>query len=775
MSDTPQPQGRVTEYHGPAGGWGALASSLKHVQAQRHALTTVNALLRVNQPDGFDCPGCAWPEPKSTSAFEFCENGVKAVAWESTAKRVTPEFFAQHPVSFLQKQTDHWLESQGRLTHPMRYDRASDRYLPIAWDQAFDLLGQRLRALPHPDRAAFYASGRTSNEAAFLYQLMGRALGTNNFPDCSNLCHESSGVAMAETLGVSKGTVTLDDFHLADAIFVIGQNPGTNHPRMLSELQRAARRGARIVALNPLRERGLIDFIHPQHPLQMITGEPTPLASLYLQVQIGGDLAALTGIAKHLLDADEGRWHGHHAHSLDRDFIQQHTTGFDAFAQRIRDTPWPDVERGSGLTRDELRLAAEVYLDAPRTIVCWAMGLTQHRHAVPTIQMIVNLLLMRGNVGKPGAGACPVRGHSNVQGDRTMGITPRPKPAFLDALQRVFGISAPRRPGLDTVQAIHAMERGEIDLLFALGGNFIAANPDTPRTSAAVARCRLTAHVSTKLNRSHTVPGAEEALILPCLSRTERDLQPAGPQRVTVEDSMSMVHASRGTNPPASEHLLSEPRIVARLARATFGPPSSNASSDPSSKPAAAIPWESFADDYRRVRDAIQATLPELFHDFNARLEQPGGFYLGNSARDRLWTTPDAKAAFTVHDLPDLSLPQGQLRLMTLRSHDQYNTTVYDLDDRYRGIFGTRHVLLLNELDLLERGLRDGDTLRITSHSPHHPSRSVTGFRAVAYDIPRSCAAGYFPELNPLASLDSVAMKSNTPTSKFIPITIERA
>ncbi len=760
MSDpAPEPAAPPPAHPGAAAGFGALRASLVHVVKNRGVARNVRSLFRVNQHDGFDCPGCAWPEPARPSRLgEYCENGVKAVTFETTAKRVGPEFFAEHPVGRLRGQTHHWLENQGRLTHPMRYDRATDRYVPATWDEAFALIGSHLRGLDHPDRAVFYTSGRTSNEAAFLYQLFARRLGTNNLPDCSNMCHESSGAAMLPTLGVGKGTVTLDDFDHADAIFVIGQNPGTNHPRMLSELQRASERGAKVVTFNPLREPGLVRFTHPKHPLRTLLGRGTPISSHYYQVTVGGDLAALTGVCKHVLDAeasDPGK-------VLDKAFLAEHTDGFEAFAERVRATDWATIEGQSGLTRDQLREAAEVYVKADRVIACWAMGLTQHKHAVATIQMVVNLLMLRGNVGKPGAGACPVRGHSNVQGDRTMGIIERPTEAFLGSLQRVFGFDPPHHHGHDVVGAINAMADGSATVFVGMGGNFAAATPDTEFTEAALAKCALTVHVSTKLNRSHLCPG-KDALILPCLGRSEADVQAAGPQRVTVEDSMSMVHASAGKNPPASEHLRSEVAIVCGMATATW-------------PDGGGIDWDGFRSDYRTIRAKIADVYPQLFADFEARIEAPGGFYLGNPARDRRWLTPTGKARFTAHPVPDLSLPPGQLRLMTVRSHDQFNTTVYDLHDRYRGVHGTRMVVFLHPADVAERGLTEGQEVDLHSHTAEDGlTRTATGFKVVPYDIPRGCAAAYFPETNGLVSKDSFALVSRTPLSKFIPITVTPA
>lgn len=737
----------------PAGGLDALRSTFQSLRREHATVRGGRALLRVNQPDGFDCPGCAWPEPGDTSRLEFCENGAKAIAFEATGKRVDAAFFAEHPVADLRTRSDHWLEAQGRLVAPMRYDRATDRYVPIAWEDAFARIGAALDALADPDEAVFYTSGRTSNEAAFLYQLLGRAVGTNNFPDCSNMCHESSGVGLGEAIGIGKGTVTLADFQLADAIFVIGQNPGTNHPRMLTELQGAARRGARIVSINPLRERALVAFTHPKDAWDLVLRRGTPISTHYLQVLVGGDLAALKGIMKHVLAAEDAR----PGEVLDHAFLRDHTDGFAALVADLRATEWSEIERQSGLRREQLAEVADVYVAAERVIVCWAMGLTQHRHAVATIQQIVNLLLLRGNIGRPGAGACPVRGHSNVQGDRTVGITEAPSATFLDRLGAAFGFEPPRHHGYSTVDAIRAMAAGRVKIFVAMGGNFVAATPDTPYTAAALARCGLAIHVATKLNRTHTSVG-EEAILLPCLGRTEVDVQAGGPQRVSVEDSMSVVHASSGRNAPASEWLRSEPAIVAGIGRAT--------------RRTSRIPWDDLVSDYARIRERIAAVLP-LFRDYETRLDVPGGFYLGNSARDRRWNTGTGRARFLPSPIPDLTLPAGQLRLMTIRSHDQFNTTVYALDDRYRGVRGTRDVVFLHPDDLAERGLADGSTVDVASHFPDGRPRAVRGFRAVAYDIPRGCAAGYFPELNPLVSVDSYAERSRTPTSKFIPVTIE--
>ncbi|QDU59705.1 Formate dehydrogenase H [Planctomycetes bacterium Pan216] len=747
------PNDKTTEYHHPAGGMGALVSSGQMLLESAGIVDGVASLLRVNQPQGFDCPGCAWPEPGKASRMEFCENGIKAVTFETTGKRVTPEFFAKHTVTYLNEQTDHWLENQGRLTHPMRYNAETDHYEPIEWKDAFALIGSKLQGLNHPNEAIFYTSGRTSNEAAFLYQLLARRFGTNNMPDCSNMCHESSGSALTEAIGIGKGTVTIADFDEADAIFVFGQNPGTNHPRMLSELEKASERGARIVSFNPLREPGLLNFTHPKDVVGVLTGRSTPISTHYYQVTVGGDLAALKGILKVIVEAEDQA----PGTVFDHDFLKEHTSGLEELLADIHAADWDAIERESGLTREQLRESADVYLASERVIICWAMGLTQHKHAVATIQYVVNLLLLRGMIGKPGAGACPVRGHSNVQGDRTMGIVERPAPAFLEGLKRAFGFEPPSEHGVDVVGAINAMLDGKGKVFIGMGGNFVAATPDTMKTSEAMNRCVLTVHVSTKLNRSHVVHG-KDALILPCLGRTELDVQASGPQKVTVEDSMSQVHASRGKKAPASPHLLSEPAIIAGIANATLVD--------------SGIAWDEMVRDYRLIRQKIAEVVP-VFAGYEQRIDANGGFYLGNSARERNWKTATGKARFMAHPLPELQLPAGQLRLMTIRSHDQFNTTVYALNDRYRGIKGKRMVLFMNPEDIHERGLKAGDKVDITSHTQEDGlERHARGFEVIAYDIPRGCAAAYFPETNVLVSKDSFAEKSRTPLSKFIPITV---
>ena len=736
----------IKPYDKPAGGWDSLKRSWQALRDEGIVTRGAKALLRTNQNDGFDCPGCAWPDRNPNSTFEFCENGVKAVAAEATAKRIGAEFFAAHTVAELAARDDLWLEAQGRLTEPLRYDAASDRYRPIAWDEAFAAIGARLRGLAHPDEALFYTSGRTSNEAAFLYQLFVREFGTNNLPDCSNLCHEASGVAMGEQIGSGKGAVLLEDFEQAEAIFIFGQNPGTNHPRMLGELRAAAKRGCRIVVFNPLRERGLERFAYPQSPADMLTGSSTPIASHYYQLRIGGDLAALTGLCKHLLAAG----------SLDREFIAAHTQDFESFAAAVEAEPWERIVEQSGLTRTQIEQAAQIYDASRATIFCWGMGITQHRRSVATIQMLMNCLLLKGNIGKPGAGPCPVRGHSNVQGDRTMGIYEKPSDEFLDRLGAEFGFEPPRKHGHDVVAAIQAMRDGQAKVLFAMGGNFAAATPDSERTAEALRRCDLTVHVSTKLNRSHLVHG-REAFILPCLGRSEIDQQAEGRQAVTVEDSMSMVHLSSGLKPPASEQLLSEPAIVARLARATL--------------PDTTTPWRELVAHYDRIRERIARVIPG-FEDFNARVRVPGGFHLHHPGRERVFPTCSGKAVFFAHALADevLFAEPGVYELMTVRSHDQYNTTIYGLDDRYRGVHGFRRVCFIHPEDLRERGWQAGMLVDITSIWRDGIERIVRGFMLVEYDIPKGCLASYFPETNALVPLDNVAERAGTPASKSIPV-----
>lgn len=740
----------------PAAGLGAVASSLKYTLRTAGLVRGTRALLALNQDKGFDCPGCAWPdpEPRKRSLAEFCENGARAVAHEADKRHVGREFFEQHSIVELRGQTDHWLEQQGRLTEPVMKRPGAEHYEPISYEDAIALIAGELRALPSPDRAAFYTSGRTSNEAAFLYQLFARTFGTNNLPDCSNMCHESSGKGLGSTIGIGKGTVTLADFEKSDCVFVIGQNPGTNHPRMLSSLADAAHRGAKIVSINPLRERGLESFAHPQHIGGML-GRGEPVSTHYVQVKINGDVALLKGVMKGVLELERA-----HTNVLDRAFIAQHTLGFDELIESLDAVAYDELERGSGVPRDTMRELAAIYAASERVIVTWAMGLTQHKNGVGNVREIVNLLLLRGNIGREGAGACPVRGHSNVQGDRTVGIHEAPSEAFLDRLDGAMGIRSPRRHGLDVVGTIDALERGQLDVLFAMGGNFVAATPDTPRTERAMQNAKLTVHVSTKLNRSHLETG-KASIILPCLGRTERDLRNNEPQFVTVENSMGVVHRSEGTLPPAAEALWSEPVIVARLASAVLGPKHP-------------IDWEHVVSDYGFVRELIEKAIAG-FDRYNERVRQEGGFSLPNGPRERRWTTKSAKAHFTVQPLPPVLADEsrGELLLMTIRSHDQFNTTVYELNDRYRGIHGERRVIFMNREDAKQRGLTEQSLVTITSHF-RGQQRSVTDFRCVPYDLPRGCAAAYFPETNPLVALEDFADESRTPASKSLVITVQR-
>jgi molybdopterin-dependent oxidoreductase alpha subunit len=744
-----------------AGGMGALEATLRYAHAQTGLLRGARVLARTNQESGFDCPGCAWPEPHPRELVEFCENGAKAVLSEATTRRAGPDLFAAWSVEALAEQSDTWCNDQGRLTHPMVLRPGATHYAPIDWDAAFALIASELSALPSPDEAIFYTSGRTSNEAAFLYQLFVRAYGTNNLPDCSNMCHESSGAGLKATIGVGKGTVQLEDFEVADAIFIVGQNPGTNHPRMLTTLEAASRRGAMIVSVNPLAEVGTMRFSHPQNPLGLL-GDSTPIARMHFPVRINGDVAFFQGMMKAMLE-EELRAPGS---VLDRPFIDQHTEGYDELARALRERSWAELEAASGLSEQDMRAGARVAIESRATIVTWAMGLTQHVNAVDNIEAIVSFLLLRGMIGKPGAGACPVRGHSNVQGDRTMGVWEKMPDEWLDRLGREAGFEPPRAHGLDTVAAIGAMLEGRASVFFAMGGNFLAAAPDTERTAAALRRCSLTAHVSTKLNRGHLVTG-RQALILPCLGRTEVDVEAGAAQFVTVENSMGVVHASHGRLAPASEHLLSETRIVARLARATMAAASATAATRPT------IDWEALADDYDRVRDLIARVVPGC-RDYNERVRQPGGFRLYNAARERVFETGSGKAHFTVHALPAQSLRADQLLMMTIRSHDQYNTTVYGLDDRYRGVRGGRRVVLMNADDARDRGLREGDLVDIASQFTDG-ERHARHFVVKPYPIPRGCCATYFPEANVLVPLGSVARKSNTPASKSVVVTVARA
>ena len=748
-----------------AGGWGALKSCGKQLLQSGSALTGARTMLKANQPNGFDCPGCAWGDPEHGSSFEFCENGVKAVSWEATQKRATPAFFAKHTVSELRKLSDYELELNGRLTHPMRYDAQSDTYLPVAWEDAFAEIGGILKNLNSPDQAEFYTSGRASNEAAYLYQLFVRLYGTNNFPDCSNMCHEASGVGLRQAIGVGKGTVLLEDFEKADAIFVLGQNPGTNHPRMLGDLRRAAIRGAEIVVFNPVRERGLERFSDPQAKLEMLSGGSTDIASHYYQPLLGGDMAAVRGMSKAVFAAEDAAIAAGDPSVLDHDFLSQHCDGFAEYRATVDATSWDEIEDQSGLSRHDIEQAANVYMSAERVICTWAMGVTQHLHSVATIREISNFMFLRGNIGKPGAGLCPVRGHSNVQGDRTVGINEKPADAFLDALEKEFGFTAPRKHGHNVLGAIGAMLDGSAKAFIGLGGNFARATPDSALVAKAFKNLKLTVNIATKPNHSHLMPG-EVSFILPCLGRTEIDLNSAGQsQVVSVEDSMSMVHGSAGINRPASPHLLSEVGIIAGIAEATVGTQT--------------VSWPALADDYERIRTHIEATIPG-FDDYNTRLRTPRGFLLRNSAAHREWNTPTGKANFFAGALPACTVhqqartAQSRFALQTFRSHDQYNTTVYGLDDRYRGVYGERNVIFIHPDDLASLGAKSGDRVNVIGEYDDGVERIAPDFRFVSYDIPRGSVAGYYPELNVLVPLGSAGDQSDTPTSKSVMVSFQK-
>jgi formate dehydrogenase major subunit len=736
-----------------AAGLTAVAVALKRSVERMGPTRSARTLLKLNQADGFDCMSCAWPDPEvgHRHTAEFCENGAKAVAEEATKARATPEFFAAHSIADLDAQSEHWLGQQGRITHPMIKKPGGKHYQPIGWTAAFALIAGQLNSLTSPDQAIFYTSGRASNEAAFAYQLFVRAYGTNNLPDCSNMCHESTSVALAETIGIGKASVTLEDVHSAKLLILAGQNPGTNHPRMLSALEIAKRRGAKILAINPLREAGLVNFRNPQVPRGLV-GRGTDLADLHLPIKINGDLALCQAFGALLVE-----WG-----AVDEDFVRAHTRGFDAWRDHVARLDWDQVVEVTGLSREQITAAAELLRDSDRTVFCWAMGLTQHHNAVATISEIVNLALAQGNIGKPGAGLLPVRGHSNVQGDRTMGIWERVPEHFLDRLQAEFGFDPPREHGYDTVDAIRALRDGKATIFFGLGGNFVQAAPDTEVTTAALRRATLTVHVSTKINRSHLVCG-ETALILPTLGRTERDVQASGPQFVSVEDSTCSVHASRGPLEPASPDLRSEVAIVTGLAEATLGD-------------RYGIDWRAMREDYRAIRRHIARVVPGC-ESYEVNVDRPGGFVMPHPPRDsRTFDTESGRAEFTVSAIEALTVPAGHLILQTLRSHDQFNTTIYGLSDRYRGIEGGRRVVFVQPRDLDDLGFAAGEVVDLVTHWPGDDrQRSVAGFRIVAYQTPRGCAAAYYPETNPLVPLDSTAEGSNTPTSKSVIIRLQRS
>ena len=736
----------IQPYDGPAGGWGALKATAIAIRTQMDALEAPATLLRTNQPDGFDCPGCAWPDKEHKSTFQFCENGAKAVTWEATTKRVTPEFFARHTLSELWQKSDFELEAYGRLTHPMVYHRESDTYRPVAWEEAFARIGEKLRQLD-PDAVEFYTSGRTSNEAAWLLQLFARELGTNNFPDCSNMCHEATSTGLPRSIGIGKGTVSLDDFDKTELVIAIGHNPGTNHPRMMGTLHELSRRGVPIIVFNPLRERALERFADPQSVMEMATLGSTNIASTYYQVKAGGDAAALKGIAKHLLEMGG---------ALDEEFINTHTQGFEAFAADIAATAWDAIEQESGLARADLQAVARAYAKSNATIITYGMGITQHNKGTANVRLIADLLLLRGNIGKPGAGICPLRGHSNVQGNRTVGITEKPTAAFLSRIEEVFGFTPPAKHGHDAVAATQAMIAGEAKAMICLGGNFAVAMPDHERVFSAMKKLDLSVHVATKLNRTHLLV-ANETWLFPCLGRTELDMQRTGRQSITVEDSMSMVHASSGKLKPASPHLLSEPAIVAGLARATL--------------PASKVGWEELAANYDNIRDLIEQTIPG-FTGYNQRIRTPGGFRLPLPPTERVWPTATGKAMFSVFEgVDENALGEGEnvLRMVTLRSHDQYNTTIYAMDDRYRGVSGRRDILFMNEEDMAGLGLEHGDRVDIETALAGNGQR-LEDITLVAWSIARGTVGAYYPEANVLVPLDYIDKKSGTPSYKSVPV-----
>ena len=757
-----EPNGRRTgarpefhPYRHPAAGWGAARSVTEVLLRDGELVDGPRAIMRMNHENGgFDCPGCAWPDSIKGLHLDICENGIKHVTWEMTRKRVTRAFFAQHTVGELATWSDAQLEDQGRLTEPMRYDPDTDRYVPVSWAEAFELVGRTLRELDDPNRAAFYTSGRLGNEATFLYQLMARELGTNNLPDCSNMCHEASGRALQASLGTGKGTADLRDWELTDALFILGVNAASNAPRMLTTLAEAFRRGARIVHINPLVEAGARRTIIPHEFARMATMHSTPTSTMNLQLRIGGDMALIRGIAKAVLE--ESRTD---PRALDREFIDRHTTGFEQYRAVCEQTPWEQIERQCGIRVAGIRRAARVYCDADRTVISWCLGVTQHEHGVDTVREIVNLLLLRGNLGREGAGPSPVRGHSNVQGNRTCGIDHRPSAAFLDRLGEVCGIDPPRAYGLDTVGTVEAMHRGDIDVFVGMGGNFALAAPDTAYTFAGLRNCQLTVQVSTKLNRSHLVHG-RQALILPCLGRTERDVQRGGLQASSVEDSMSMVHLSVGMKEPASPELLSEPAIIAGMARAAL--------------PDSATPWESYVEDYDRIRDTMARVL-DGFEDFNRRVRLPLGFRIRQPARELIFHTPSGRAEFCTAPLPDVIPGPGTLVLGTMRSHDQWNTTIYSDNDRYRGIRNLRTLIFMNPADMRDRGIGRFDEVDITSTARDGSTRTLSGYTAVPYDIPQGCAAGYMPEMNVLCAIGDYSTQSDQPLMKHVTVTVERS
>lgn len=755
-----QQKDETVHYDGPSGGWGSLRGIGQIFGAELDRPDVVATLMRQNKPGGFMCVSCAWTKPADHHPFEFCENGAKATLWELTTRRCTPEFFAERTVSEMRGWKDYELEQQGRLTHPLRYDRHTDKYVACSWDEAFAAIGAELKSLD-PRSTVFYASGRASLETAYLYALFARLYGHNNLPDSSNMCHETTSVALKKLIGAGVGTVVHGDFNLCDAIFFFGQNTGSNSPRFLHTLQDCVRRGVKIVTFNPVREKGLEVFVNPQHPGEMLTGRETQISCQYHQVRAGGDIAALMGLCKCVLEAEDALAKGQNKHVIDRDFIEHHTTGFEEFAAKVRSTNWDDIERESGLTRQALKDAAHVYIDSHNVIGIYGMGLTQHVHGFENIAMFVNLLLMRGNIGREGTGISPVRGHSNVQGQRTVGISEKPELVPLDRLKEMFGFEPPREKGINTVETCEGLRAGKVKAFIGLGGNFVRAIPERAAMEEAWTKMRLTVQIATKLNHSHLVNG-EIAFLLPCLGRSEEDVQASGPQTVTIEDSLSCIHGSVGKHKPASEHLMSELAIVAGIARATLAP-------NPKVK------WDEWVADYGKVRELIEQTYPKMFHDFNARLFTPGGFYRGNSARERIWKTRSGKAEFTAPDtLSAIGVKEapGRYRLITLRSNDQFNTTIYGYSDRMRGVEGTRDVLLINPDEMRRAGLRKGQIVSLLSDAEDGVHREVDGLAVTPFALPDGCVGAYYPEMNPLVPLWYHDQQSKTPAGKAVPVRI---
>lgn len=745
----------------PAGGWGSLKGIATTFASELTRPAALNTLRRQNKVKGFMCVSCAWTKPAHPHPFEFCENGAKATLWELTSRRCTPQFFGEHSLAELREWSDHDLEQQGRLSHPLRYDPESDRYVPCAWHEAFAAIGAGLKAID-PKTSVFYASGRASLETSYLYALFARLYGHNNLPDSSNMCHETTSVALKATIGASVGTCVLEDFHQCDAIFFFGQNTGSNSPRFLHPLQEAVQRGVKIVTFNPVREKGLIAFTNPQNPVEMVTGSATPISCLYLQVRAGGDVAAMLGMIKHVLAAEDASWAAKKHHVLDVDFIAQHTTGFEALKALAETTSWQTIEEESGLARTDIEAAAQVYVEAEKSIGIYGMGLTQHAHGYDNVAMLVNLLLLKGNIGRDGTGVSPVRGHSNVQGQRTVGISEKPELVPLDKIAEQFGFEPPRDKGLNTVEACEAMIAGKIRAFIGLGGNFLRAVPERGLMEQAWAGLDLQVHVATKLNRSHLLPG-KAVYLLPCLGRSEEDMQASGAQAVTMEDSLSCIHGSLGSNAPASSSLMSELAIVAGMAKATLPP-------NPK------VRWDEWTADYAKVRDLIEETYPDEFRDFNKRVFTPGGFYKGNSARERVWKTEPKKAVFTVPkslNATGFDDAPGRYRLITLRSNDQFNTTIYGFSDRLRGIEGKRDVLLINPADMARAGLVAGQRVALVGDAGDAVTRRVDGLEVTPFQLPDGCLGAYYPEANPLVPLGHHDEASKTPAYKAVPVRIE--